>query len=76
MAQVSEGDEPTENHTLGLFGVYTADADMNGASGCKGIKVNVTLGSEIVLMQLDTGAALSQKASTEGSCQNTLYKHQ
>ena len=56
---MSDGDEPTENHTVGLFGFYSADSDMNGVSGSKGIKVNVTLGSEIVPMQLDTGAAIS-----------------
>ena len=59
MAHVSEGNEPTENHTLGLFGVYSADVNMNGVSECKGIKVNITLGREIVPMQLDTGAAVS-----------------
>ena len=59
VAHVSDGDEPTEDHTLGLFGIYSANADMNGVSGCKAIKVNVTLGNEIVPMQLDTGAAVS-----------------
>ena len=44
VAHVSEGDEPTVDQTLGLFGVYSADADINGVSGCKGIEVNVNLG--------------------------------
>ena len=59
MAHVSDGDEPDIDETLTLFGVYSADADINYVSGCKGISVKVTLGSEIVPIQLDTGAAVS-----------------
>ena len=59
MAHLSDGEEPTEDHILGLLGNYSANTDMNGVSGCKGIKVNVTLGSEIVHRQLETGAAVS-----------------
>ena len=73
MAHVSDGDELTEDHTLGLFGVYPADADMDGVSGCKAMKVNVTLGNEIVPMQLDTGAAVS--IIPESICRRVLPKY-
>ena len=79
MVHVSDGDEPDDDDTLVLLGVYSADAEINDASGCKSINVNVTLSSEIVPMQLDTGAffsPLSQKTPTEGSCQNIHYKPQ
>ena len=59
VAHVSDGDESDDDETLTLHGVYSADADTNDVSGCKGISVKVTLGCEIVPMQLDTGAAVS-----------------
>ena len=42
-----------------LLGGYSAEADINGVSGCKEINVKVTLGSEIVPMQLDIEASVS-----------------
>ena len=59
---VSDGDEPDDDETFTLHGVYSADIDINDVSGCKGINVKVTLGSEIGPMQLDTGAADSINA--------------
>ena len=56
---MSDGDAPDDDEKLKLHGVYSADADTNDVSGCKGINVKVTLGCEIVPMQLDTGAAIS-----------------
>ena len=44
---------------LVLLGVYSANAEITNVSGCKGISVKITLGSEIVILQLDTGAAVS-----------------
>ena len=61
-------------NTLELFGVYSADANMNGVSGSKGIKVNVTIGNEIVSMQFDTGATVS--ILPESTYRRVLYKHQ
>jgi len=54
-----------------LLCVYSSDADMNGVSGCNGISVKVTLGSEIVPTPLDTGAVVSiiPEAHTEYSLQ-------
>ena len=59
MAYVSDSDDPDDDETLTLHGVYSADADINDVSGCKGINVKVTLGSEFVPIQLDIGAPVS-----------------
>ena len=59
VALVSDGDEPDDDETLVLLGVYSADAEITYVSGCKGIIVKITMGSEIVPSQLDTGAAVS-----------------
>ena len=39
------GDGPGDYETLMLHGVYSADAEINGVSQCKGISVPVALGS-------------------------------
>ena len=59
VAHVSDGDESDDDEKLKLHGVYSTDGDINDVSVCKGINVKVTLGCEIVPMQLDTGAAIS-----------------
>ncbi|KAK2155353.1 hypothetical protein LSH36_242g06015, partial [Paralvinella palmiformis] len=59
VAHVSYGDEPDDEETLTLHEVYSADTDINDISRCSGINVKVTLRSEIVHIQLDTGAAVS-----------------
>jgi hypothetical protein len=70
---VSDGEEPDNDETLTLLGVYSVDADINDASGCRGINVKVTLGNEIVPMQLDTGAAVS--IIPEGTYRSVLSKY-
>ena len=59
VAHVSDCDESDDDDTLTLHGVYSTDGDINDVPVCKGINVKVTLGCEIVPMQLDTGAAVS-----------------
>ena len=73
MAYVSDGDEPDNDENLMLHGVYSANADINYVSRCRGITVKATLGSEIVPMQLDIGAAVS--IIPEGTSRNVLSKY-
>ena len=56
-----------------LHDVYSADADINDVSGCKGINMKANLGIEFVPMQLDTGTTLS--IIPEGTYRSVLSKY-
>jgi len=75
VTHVSDGEEADNDETLTLLGVYSVDADINDASGCRG---NLPWAMRLSLWSWTQGlrSPLSQKAHTEASCLNTHYKHQ
>ena len=60
-----------DDDTSVLFGRYSADAEIKGVSGCKGINMNVSLGSETLPMQWYTGTPLF----IESTCRDALSKY-
>jgi hypothetical protein len=56
VAHVSYNDEPDDDQTLALHGVYLADADINDVSGCKASNVKVTLHLQELLSKKRLGS--------------------